>query len=49
MFDDFVVMALEQLALAEVEEQWCDHMVKLHPDFVSRVLLKGVTKVTQRS
>lgn len=25
--DDLVVLALEQLALAVVEKQWCDHMV----------------------
>lgn len=27
VFDDFVVLPLEELALAEVEEQRCDHKV----------------------
>lgn len=39
MFDDFIVLALEKLALAVVEEQWCDHMVQLYPCFISRLLL----------
>lgn len=39
MFDDFIVLALEKLALAVVEEQWCDHTVQLDPCFVSRLLL----------
>lgn len=46
MFDDFVVLALEKLALAVVEEQRCDHAVQLHPFFISRMLLKEETKDT---
>lgn len=48
MFDYFIVLALEQLALAVVEEQWCDHMVQFYPCFITRMLLRGKTEVTER-
>ena len=47
MFYDFIVLALEELALAVIEEQWCDHMVQLNPGFISRMLLRGETKVRE--
>lgn len=40
MFDDFIVVALEELALAVVEEKRRDHVVQLDPRFISWMLLK---------
>lgn len=39
MLNDFVVLALEQLALAVVEEQGGNHVVELEPSFISRMFL----------
>lgn len=47
VFNHFIVLALEQLALAVVEEQWCDHVVQFHPGFISWMLLQRDRKSSQ--
>lgn len=47
VFNHFIVLALEQLALAVVEEQWCDHEVQFHPGLISRMLLQHNSKSNQ--
>lgn len=44
VFNHFIVLALEQLALAVVEEQRCDHVVQFHPGFIRWMLLQAGQK-----
>lgn len=47
VLNHFIVLALEQLALAVVEEQRCDHEVQFYPGLISRILLQPGSKSSQ--
>jgi len=49
VLDDLVVLALQQFALAEVEQQRRDHVVQLHPHLVPGVLLEVRGHTVRRS
>lgn len=44
MFNHFIVLVLEEQALAVIEEQWSDHLVQVHPSLISRMFLNKDTK-----